>query len=234
MLPLFFQQIHEEINNTKTIGKFKTSVSKMIKEYNHQYYSIYQEEPYPLTKCKSYYLHNFDDKLNLNEEFHKGALLAFNNTSEKIPFRLLSWHENVKIHFPEIWSEFEKNESYSGYSIIHQTSNSERVLFSIFKKRESKNEKDEIENISNILFTGELIAKKFSQLIFNGMYIPSLTLREIEIMRWASEGKTSSDIGKILVLSTSTINFHIANILEKLAVPNKVAAIAKAICYKLI
>ena len=61
-----------------------------------------------------------------------------------------------------------------------------------------------------------------------------LTEREKEILRWSGDGKTSSEIGKILNLSHSTINFHMRNAMYKLNAPNKTAAVVKAIYLKLL
>ncbi|MBC2884254.1 LuxR family transcriptional regulator [Ochrobactrum sp. CM-21-5] len=56
----------------------------------------------------------------------------------------------------------------------------------------------------------------------------NLTMREREILRWTSEGKTAEIIGTILNISTRTVNFHISNVLTKLVAVNKVQAVAKA------
>ena len=56
-----------------------------------------------------------------------------------------------------------------------------------------------------------------------------LTEREKEVLRWIGSDKTPEEIGKILKLSHSTINFHIRNAMIKLDAPNKNNAIVKAI-----
>lgn len=56
----------------------------------------------------------------------------------------------------------------------------------------------------------------------------NLTMREREILRWTSEGKTAEIIGTILNISTRTVNFHISNVLTKLVAVNKVQTVAKA------
>lgn len=56
-----------------------------------------------------------------------------------------------------------------------------------------------------------------------------LSSREKEILRWTGDGKTAEDIGKILHLSQSTINFHLRKVMFKLNAPNKTSAIIKAI-----
>ncbi|WP_144152495.1 autoinducer binding domain-containing protein [Paraburkholderia sp. BCC1885] len=61
-----------------------------------------------------------------------------------------------------------------------------------------------------------------------------LTAREREVLRWTGEGKTSYEIGKILSISERTVNFHVNNVLSKLAATNKVQAVVKAIATGLI
>jgi DNA-binding CsgD family transcriptional regulator len=56
-----------------------------------------------------------------------------------------------------------------------------------------------------------------------------LSMREAEILRWCSVGKTSWAISQILKLSESTINFHIGNVIKKLGTASRSAACAKAI-----
>jgi DNA-binding CsgD family transcriptional regulator len=47
-------------------------------------------------------------------------------------------------------------------------------------------------------------------------------------MRWTADGKTSYEIGLILIISASTVNFHINNVIEKLNAVNKIQAVMKA------
>jgi DNA-binding CsgD family transcriptional regulator len=56
-----------------------------------------------------------------------------------------------------------------------------------------------------------------------------LTKRELECMKWASEGKTSWEISQILNISERTVNFHIANYIEKTGSINRQQAIAKCL-----
>jgi len=58
---------------------------------------------------------------------------------------------------------------------------------------------------------------------------PSLTAREIESLKWASEGKSGWDMSKIMNCSERTIIFHMNNAREKLNANNRTQTIAKAI-----
>lgn len=56
----------------------------------------------------------------------------------------------------------------------------------------------------------------------------SLTTREIDVLRWTADGRTSSEVSEILAISERTVNFHINNTLAKLNALNKTAAVVKA------
>lgn len=55
-----------------------------------------------------------------------------------------------------------------------------------------------------------------------------LTAREIEVLRWTADGKTSSEVSSILALSEHTVNFHVKNAVAKLQTANKTAAVVRA------
>ena len=55
-----------------------------------------------------------------------------------------------------------------------------------------------------------------------------LTTREVDVLRWTADGRTSSEVSEILEISERTVNFHINNTLAKLNALNKTAAVVKA------
>jgi LuxR family quorum-sensing system transcriptional regulator SolR len=57
---------------------------------------------------------------------------------------------------------------------------------------------------------------------------PTLTEREIEVLKWTADGKTSGEIADILAVSDNTVNFHIKNAIAKLGTANKTAAAVRA------
>lgn len=57
---------------------------------------------------------------------------------------------------------------------------------------------------------------------------PHLTAREVEVLKWTADGKTSAEISDILVVSENTVNFHVKNAVLKLQASNKTAATVRA------
>ncbi|WP_395338217.1 helix-turn-helix transcriptional regulator [Ningiella sp. W23] len=58
---------------------------------------------------------------------------------------------------------------------------------------------------------------------------PHITKREMECISWASEGKTSWEIGRILDITERTVNFHLNNCIHKTDSVNRQQAIAKCL-----
>jgi transcriptional regulator EpsA len=56
-----------------------------------------------------------------------------------------------------------------------------------------------------------------------------VTAREQEVLRWIYLGKTNSEIGLILGISTETVKDHVQNLLRKLNVVNRAQAVGKAL-----
>lgn len=55
-----------------------------------------------------------------------------------------------------------------------------------------------------------------------------LTKRELEVLSLVIEGKSSKDVADSLYVSKRTVDFHLANIYDKLQVSNRVQAFRRA------
>nr|WP_316655305.1 LuxR C-terminal-related transcriptional regulator [uncultured Gellertiella sp.] len=61
-----------------------------------------------------------------------------------------------------------------------------------------------------------------------------LSARELEVVSWTAQGKTSVEIGQILTLSDHTVNAYLTNAIRKLDCVNRTQLVAKALRLKLI
>jgi DNA-binding CsgD family transcriptional regulator len=69
----------------------------------------------------------------------------------------------------------------------------------------------------------------FRQLLEGNVPQSPLTPRESECLHWVGEGKTDSEVGKILHISGRTVRFHINNAKRKLGVASRIQAVAKRV-----
>lgn len=61
-----------------------------------------------------------------------------------------------------------------------------------------------------------------------------LTEREQEVLKYMVDGLNNAEIAERLVVSLSTVKYHVSNILMKLGVDNRVAAVTMAIQHRLV
>jgi NarL family two-component system response regulator LiaR len=82
------------------------------------------------------------------------------------------------------------------------------------------------------------ISPEAAQVLINGRLrsqeYETLTEREREVLKLMVDGLNNAEIAEQLVVSLSTIKYHISNILGKLGVENRVAAVTTAIQKKLV
>jgi DNA-binding NarL/FixJ family response regulator len=63
----------------------------------------------------------------------------------------------------------------------------------------------------------------------DGQDAGDLTTREVEILRLVAEGKENSEIAEELYISPKTVKNHVASILDKLAIENRIQAAVFAV-----
>ena len=58
---------------------------------------------------------------------------------------------------------------------------------------------------------------------------PSLSDREREILKFIARGHKDHEIARVLGIEACTVRFHVRNLLEKLGVKNRAAAVYRAV-----
>lgn len=97
---------------------------------------------------------------------------------------------------------------------------------------------DAIETVAaGSLWVAPQIANVIQKLFFNLDPTPkhdfNLTEREKEVLRLLTQGLSNTEIASQIVVSTHTVKAHVANILSKLSVSDRVQAAVKAVKYNL-
>jgi two-component system NarL family response regulator len=72
-------------------------------------------------------------------------------------------------------------------------------------------------------------AQAASQLAARAMAGPSLSPREIEVLKWIATGKSNKEIAALLFISEGTVKTHVLSIHEKLGVSDRTEAVVTAI-----
>ena len=98
-------------------------------------------------------------------------------------------------------------------------------------KRLSKNQS--YDDMAKIYFITSYFHETYRSLI-TPQFDVKLNSKQLDILSWAAEGKTDSEIAELMNLNFNTIRYHWNKIFEELSTFNKVHAVSKALRLKII
>jgi len=143
----------------------------------------------------------------------------------------LVWSEAVFDTAPVMWDEAQSFGLRHGWAKSTLNSNGVSGMLTVARSHEALGA-DELArqdlklrwlvSISHQALSRELAPE------LTGLNRHTLTEREVEVLRWTADGKTSGEISDILSISENTVNFHVKNAVAKLQVANKTAAAVRA------
>ncbi len=144
----------------------------------------------------------------------------------------LIWSESVFRGIPELWKKTRAHGLNYGWSqAVHDTQGRTSIL-SMARSKPIITKDEFHEKAADVLWLcNQLHSAVFAQLSSEQKphaLLEPLSLREAEVLRWTAQGKTASDVGMILGLTTRTVNFHISSAIRKLGTSKKTSAVVLA------
>ena len=145
----------------------------------------------------------------------------------------LRWNDELFSDAQELWNAARHHGLQTGATQCLMLPNHAHGFLSVSRKRVARHphDEDEIALRLQILLEMSLLALLRVE---DEMVMPremKFSKRELEILKWTAEGKTSAEISIILAISENTVNFHQKNMQKKFNAPNKtqIACYAAAI-----
>jgi LuxR family transcriptional regulator len=143
------------------------------------------------------------------------------------------WSEELFCKVPSMWEALGMQGFQHGWSqSVHDDENGLCSILSLARSHCPINAFELYENLGFSIFMGQhlhaLAARslpKHAPKLANA----HLSLREIDVLKLAADGKTAYESARILNLSARTINFHVQSAIEKLGVNNKISAVIAAV-----
>lgn len=187
--------------------------------------------PYPLSKPGVIAQTNYPNEWQ--QRYHQKQYLSIDPTVQHClgSTTPLTWSDKIFSGSEEMWEEAQAFGIRFGWSQSHHDAQGTISLFGLARDRETLN-KSELMHITPYLMWLLQIAHegflRFEQDTVSNFTGDPLTPRELEVLRWTADGKTTYEISRILNISERTVNFHANNAIHKLKTNNRTAAAVKA------
>lgn len=145
----------------------------------------------------------------------------------------LRWNDELFSEAQELWNAARNHGLQTGATQCLMLPNHAHGFLSVSRTRVARHPRDEDEIALRLQILLEMSLLALLR-VEDEMVMPremKFSKRELEILKWTAEGKTSAEISIILAISENTVNFHQKNMQKKFNAPNKtqIACYAAAI-----
>ncbi|MDB5829629.1 MAG: solR [Variovorax sp.] len=186
--------------------------------------------PLPFTKPPTLMLNNYDRRWA--RRYADAGYLAVDPTvliGRRSNFPII-WSDDLFKNVPQFWSEARSFGLNVGWAQSCFDGDGAVGLLSFSRSHEALTHAELIAKEGQLRYLVNVGHIALSAALGRTVNKPSvpLTPREVEVLQWTADGKTSSEAADILCVSTDTINFHVKNAVAKLGVANKTAAAVRA------
>ena len=205
---------------------------KRIEEYGFDYFSFRMIPRLGNITTNSKVITNYpNDYIERHEKGHhsqKNPLVIHCQLS----IMPIIWSAEVFRETPDLWRASQTCGLAYGWSQAVHDPNGVISMLSLARKYPPLTEDEFAEKAANVLWLCNQLHSAMLQRCHLHhrlrIQVTRLSEREIEVLKWTSEGKIASDIAMILSLSPRTVNFHISSAMKKLGASNKTSAVVMA------
>jgi DNA-binding CsgD family transcriptional regulator len=145
------------------------------------------------------------------------------------------WDQQTFVHSgaADLWEEQAPYGFHAGVAMALHLPDGNHFLLGVDRDRPLPEDEDELTRVVAHLQLFAVHAQDAAFRILvspeNRPETPSLTPRELEVLRWTMEGKTAWEVGAILGISERTAVMHLSNAARKLDCTTKHQAVVKAL-----
>jgi LuxR family quorum-sensing system transcriptional regulator SolR len=217
--------------NAKSEEAIFAVLSRAARELGFDYCAYGMRVPVPVTRPKVYMLNNYP--ADWQRRYAQENYLAIDPTvahgmRSVMP---LVWSEKIFATCRGFWEEARAHGLRVGWAQSCYNANGVGGLMTLARSHDDLSSTELEDRTAQMSWLAQAAHETFCPLVLVKLApetTAGLSAREIEVLRWTAEGKTSGEIGMIMNIAERTVNFHVNNAVAKLGASNKTAATIKA------
>jgi LuxR family transcriptional regulator, quorum-sensing system regulator SolR len=219
------------LSTAKDDDEIACVLTRAARELGFDYVAYGIHVPIPVTRPKTVILGNYPDAWR--ERYLRENFVAIDPTVShgKRSVMPLIWTEQLFASSPDFWEEAKSQGLRFGWSQALHSARGGFGMLSLARGHDDLSPKALQDNSTQMSWLAYAMHEMLSSRLL-ARHVPEaaahLSPREVDVLRWTAEGKTSADIAIIMNLSERTVNFHVNNAVAKLDASNKISATVKA------
>lgn len=226
-------ETEKQFQSLTEIFHLKTLLQLHTEALGFDHYSFLIQHPVPFTRPRIFLYSSYPEawikRYEAQNYFAIDPVLAYCQQ----PGRGIEWTRELFVGADELWADAAQHGLKSGFSCSAMASNRAIGILSLSARQPYPAQQRRVELEVKLHLLAELSLCTLERFADDSMIILAneFSQRELEILKWTAEGKTSAEISLILSISEHTVNFHQKNMQKRFNVSNKtqIACYAAAI-----
>jgi LuxR family quorum-sensing system transcriptional regulator SolR len=200
---------------------------KLVREEGFDLCSYGIRPPFPVSKPRIHVYDNFPDAWH--HQYRRQDYVEIDPTVRHGLRSLLPlvWDDDVFAETPEFWEDARGQGLRYGWAQPCRDPSGVAGMLTVARSHEPLEDAELELKVPRLIWMTQVAHMAMTKLVIQRVLPEArvqFTDREITVMRWTAEGKTSGEIADILRIAERTVNFHIQNVITKLNTSNKTAA----------
>ena len=214
-----------------SVDALQEEITSIARELGFDYCAYGLRMPVPVTRAKVVMLNNYPS--GWQDVYRAKGYLEVDPTVRHGMRSVMPivWSDEVFASAPELWEEARSFGLTVGWAQSSRDASGVAGMLTLAREGEPLSESELRAKGLMMSWLAQVAHMGMSRMLTPKLLPESkipLTEREVSVLRWTGDGKTSSEISEILGISESTVNFHIRNAVTKLGTANKLSATVKA------
>lgn len=235
---MYWHETHSEaLLNAKGEAAFTAALALAARELGFEYCAFGMRMPLPISNPKLFMVNNYPAEWQqryAQENYLSVDPTVAHGLKSVLP---LVWGEELFQSSRPFWEDARAHGLKSGWAQSSIDARGAVGMLTLARSNEALSETELREHSLHMSWLARTAHEGMARVVAAKRppeAAIALTAREIEVLRWTADGKTSGEVGQIMEISERTVNFHINNCLEKLGANNKTAGVIKAAMLRLL
>ena len=225
------EDLIQEMMVSQCEDRFFKKLTDIARNMDFDYCAYGLRTPIPVSNPKIVLINNYPSEWK--RRYHTNNYIDIDPTVKHGIQSLdpIIWDEKVFATAPEFWEEARSFGLHWGWAQSCRDVHGVMGMLTMARSEEPLIDDELREKAEKMRWLAQYSHVSLSHIISKDL-LPELdielTKREIKVLQLTADGKTSSEISRILGIAERTVNYHINNTIRKFGTTNKVAATVRA------
>jgi LuxR family transcriptional regulator len=231
------QTWQEHLANVRTEADLVSVLVQAANQLGFEYCAIGMRLPLPLSNPKIVMLNNYTRAWR--ERYETARYLSVDPTvaHAMVSTRPVLWSDEVFANAANLWEDARGHGLQIGWAQPVHDIKGTASLLTLARSHDAMSSLEAGDKAPQLAWLAQSVHETLTNVLASKPDSPSattLTAREMDVLRWAGDGKTAAETADILGIAERTVIFHIDNALRRLGAVNKTAGVLKAAMLRLI